>query len=550
MGNIALQESLAGGHARSVTDSNPQERSMQQSLRYAIGLGITLAGLTTIANLKSVFADSDSQSSDWPVAGQNINNWRNQSSEQKITVQNANQLSTKWTFTTGGDVSATPTVSGDAVYFPDWEGNLYAVDRNTGVRLWSRQISEYDGHPGSFSRVSPAVHNGDIIIGDTLSASAAHDGANIVAVNRQTGALHWIAQVDSHLAAVITGSPVVVGDMIFVGVSSNEEGLATNPNYPCCSFRGSVVALDANTGRIFWKRFTTPNNHGNSDGYSGNAVWQPPAVDLNRKLLYVGTGNNYEVPDEVKDCLDRSSESRQSLCFVPDDYFDSAMAIDMQTGVVKWSRRLQGFDIWTVACTRNPNPVSCPVSSSPDYDLGGSGPNLFPDLVGFGQKSGIYWALNPDDGSVVWSSAVGPGATLGGIEWGTATDGKRIYVAITNSGHKPYPLLDGSTITSGAWSALDVKTGKILWQTADPNQALDMGSVSVANGVLYAPSYSGNMHGLDAATGRILWSFQSGGSVLDGPSIVDGTVYWGSGYRHISPGQGNNKVYSFGVAGQ
>ncbi len=521
---------------------------MKQFVRCAMGLVVLLAGILSLANSNfSLFADSDTIQNQWPSMGQNLNNWRNQASEQKISTANVSQLATKWTFTAGGDVSATPTVADDAVYFPDWGGNLNAVDRNTGTVLWTRQISEYNGHPGSISRVSPAVANGDIIIGDTISANAVHNGTNIIAINRQTGALHWIAQVDSHPAAIITGSPVVMGNMIFAGVSSNEEALATNPNYPCCSFRGSVVALDANTGRMFWKRFMLPNNHGNPDGYSGNAVWQPPAIDVNRKLVYIGTGNNYEVPDEVKDCLDRTQQKVPSSCFAADDYFDSALALDMLTGLVKWSRRLQGFDIWTVACTRNPNPVSCPVSSSPDYDLGGSGPNLFPNLVGFGQKSGIYWGLNPDDGSVVWSSVVGPGATLGGIEWGTATDGKRIYVAITNSGHKQYPLLGGSTITWGAWSALDVNTGKILWQTADPNQALDMGSVSVANGVLYAPAYDGNMHALDAATGKILWSFQSGGSVLDGPSIVDGVVYWGSGYRKIPPGMGNNKMYAFSV---
>ncbi len=140
---------------------------------------------------------------------------------------------------------------------------------------------------------------------------------------------------------------------------------------------------------------------------------------------------------------------------------------------------------------------------------------------------------------------MGPGSTLGGIEWGTATDGERIYVAITNADHLSYPLIDGTTVTSGAWSALDPKTGSILWQTADPVGAQDMGSVSVANGVLYAPSTSGNLNALDAATGAVLWTFVSGGTTLDGPSIVDGIVYWGSGYRRI--GTGNNKVYAFAL---
>lgn len=504
----------------------------------------------TIVFLSAAFvarSDSDAASDQWPVAGQNLDNTRSQPNEQRITTVNVATLAPQWVFTTGGDVSATPAVAEDAVYFPDWAGNLFAVRQQNGQLIWSRKISDYDNVSGSLARVTPAVHGDDVIVGDILTTNSAHNGANVMAISRHSGSLRWITQVDKHPAAIITGSPVVLGDIVYVGVSSNEEGLATQPSYPCCSFRGSVVALNANTGQILWQTFTMPDNHGQPDGYSGGAIWQSPAIDVARGVLYIGTGNNYEVPAAVKDCLASSTGSAQASCFAPNDFFDTALALDLRTGRVKWSKRLQGFDVWTVACIRNPNPVSCPVPSSPDFDLGGSGPNLLPNLVGFGQKSGIYWALNPANGDILWSTVVGPGSTLGGIEWGTATDGKRIYVAITNAAHKSYPLIDGTTITWGAWSALDVATGKILWQTADPAQALDMGSVSVANGVVYAPSFSGNMHALDAATGKILWTFASGGSVLDGPSIVNGTVFWGSGYKRIAPGAPNNKVYAFGL---
>jgi len=239
-------------------------------------------------------------------------------------------------------------------------------------------------------------------------------------------------------------------------------------------------------------------------------------------------------------------------CAAANDFFDTALALDLKTGRVKWANKLQGFDTWTVACIlpgggQNPN---CPVPSSPDFDLGGAGPNLVGNIVGFGQKSGIYWALNPDNGKIVWSTPVGPGSSLGGIEWGTATDGKRIYVAIGNKDHLPYTLVpSGEQITWGSWSALDVATGKILWQTADPTPGTtDRGSVSVANGVLYAGSDAGHMYALEAATGNVLWSFQSGGTVIDGPSIVDGVLFWASGYGRIPPGISNNKVFAFHLA--
>ena len=159
-----------------------------------------------------------------------------------------------------------------------------------------------------------------------------------------------------------------------------------------------------------------------------------------------------------------------------DDYFDTALALNLANGTVRWSRRLQGIDTWTVACLSAPPGVNCPLPSSPDYDLGGSGPNLVGNIVGFGQKSGIYWALNPANGDIVWSTIVGPGSTLGGIEWGTATDGSRIYVAITNNNHVSYQLQpNGPTIDWGSWAALDVRDGHVVWQIADPTPGAQNG---------------------------------------------------------------------------
>src|ERR1700741_4798437 len=409
----------------------------------------------------------ESRAGQWRIAGQNLSNTWSQPAEHSISPRNVKDLKPKWVFTTGGDVSATPTVAGDAVYFPDWAGTLFAVNKQSGRLIWSHKISDYDGVSGAISRVSPAVDHDQLIVGDILSSKETHAGANVIAVDRRTGELRWIRNVETHPAAIITGSPVVFDGIVYIGVSSNEESLATNPAYPCCSFRGRIVALDAKNGTLLWKTFDIPDNGGRTDGYSGGAVWQSPAIDPHRGLLYVGTGNNYTAPQSVEDCQNASHSAK---CAAADDFFDSALALELKNGHIRWAKMLQGLDTWTVACIlstgTNPN---CPVPSSPDFDLGGSGPNLLGNIVGFGQKSGIYWALDPDNGHVVWSTPVGPGSSLGGIEWGTATDGKRIYVAIGNSDHLPYTLFpSGQQITWGAWSALDVATGKILWQTADP----------------------------------------------------------------------------------
>jgi polyvinyl alcohol dehydrogenase (cytochrome) len=159
-------------------------------------------------------------------------------------------------------------------------------------------------------------------------------------------------------------------------------------------------------------------------GYSGGAVWQPPVIDAKRGTLFIGTGNNYTAPADVEACENMTPLAN---CEAANDFFDTALALDLKTGQIKWAKKLEGFDTWTVACilSTGPNP-NCPVPTSQDFDLGGAGPNLVGNIVGFGQKSGIYWALNPDNGNVVWCTPVGPGASLGGIEWGTATDGQRI----------------------------------------------------------------------------------------------------------------------------
>jgi polyvinyl alcohol dehydrogenase (cytochrome) len=513
------------------------------------------------------WADQNSRGSgQWLVAGQDLGNSRNQPAEHLIDASNVSTLNLAWTFTTGGSVSATPTVAGNAVYFPDWAGNLYAVEEETGQLIWSHKISEYDGFQTAISRVSPAVHGNELILGDNENPAAAHAGANIMAVDRRTGALMWITNVEAHPAAIITGSPVVYRDVVYVGVSSIEEStLAANPSYPCCTFRGSVVALDANTGAILWKMYDMPDNHGATNQYSGGAIWQPPAIDPARGVLYIGTGNNYTVPASVLACQAQAeaANNTSAVCTPADDYIDTALALDLRTGKVKWAHnvdtpnvgwahRVLNYDNWTIGCKASPPNSNCPTPKGPDFDLGGAGPNLLNHLVGFGQKSGVYWAFDPDDGHVLWNTLVGPGenGTLGGIEWGTATDGKRIYTEIADSGHANYTLVpSGTQINWGSWSALDAKTGKILWQTADPTPgSIDFGAVSVANGVVYAGSQGapGFMYALDAATGTILWSFVSGGSVIDGPSIVGGFVYWGSGY-HI--GTNNNKLYAFAIPG-
>jgi polyvinyl alcohol dehydrogenase (cytochrome) len=285
-------------------------------------------------------------------------------------------------------------------------------------------------------------------------------------------------------------------------------------------------------------------------------------VDTKRHSVYITTGQNYSAPDDVFACLDAvgGDLAVAAACLAPNDYTDAILALDISTGAIKWARRLQSFDVWSLACGNAdfglPQLDICKSPESPDYDVVTA--NLFTvegdddrrDLLGADQKSGVYWALDPDNGDIVWATQVGPGSARGGILWGSATDGKRVYVAAANWESVEVTLTpSGQTTTSGFWNALDARTGAILWQTADPvPNGVDAGMVTIANGVVYAGSMDplGHMYALDAATGAILWQYASGGSVVAGPAVVKGTVYWGSGYAR-GLGTPSNQLYAFAL---
>jgi polyvinyl alcohol dehydrogenase (cytochrome) len=503
---------------------------------------------------------SHSGRSEWPMFGQNTANTAS-GVTLAINSHNVHRLEPKWTFTTAGDVSARAAVVRGGVYFPDWGGQLYRLDSATGAVVWSKNLmSDYGFTPASgstkvVSRTSPAVDRGTVYIGTQATAT----GAYLLAIDTSNGALRWKTQLDTHPLSADTTSPVVLNGVVYLGVSSLEEFAAANPQYPCCSSRGSVVAVNAATGALIWKQFMVP------PGYTGAPVWGSTLVpDPIRGLLYVTTGNNYAVPADpaFAACVGKSTaEDKFTSCLSPDDHIDSVLALDMKSGSVRWSHRLSGADDWTTACIGlTVGQGNCPDPIGLDYDFG-SGTNLFTvatpkgprQILGAGQKSGLYSAFDPGTGRLLWATQVGPGSIGGGIEWGSATDGQRIYVASANFNGEATPAGN-----AGSWVALDPLTGKILWQTADPAKGAGvLGPVTVANGVVYAGSMAGapsaaNMLALDARTGAVLWSFAAGGSVVAGAAIADDTIYWGSGYSNLPiPGwTTNNKFYAFSLDGK
>ncbi len=501
---------------------------------------------------------------DWLSAGNGLTDNHFQPFEFALGRTTVPYLGLKWTFTADGDVEGTPTVSGGSVYFADRGGSVWRVDAATGKTIWKASLPSITGSSASFARVSPAIGDGVIIVGDNTSGT-------VIALSQATGKKVWSTVLATDVGAIITSSPVVAGGRVYLGVASEQETLADFIPGFVVTLRGSIASLDEKTGKIVWQSYMVPPS------YTGGAVWSSNlAIDAGRNALYAVTGNNYSVPSSVAACQTAAGTDPVALdkCLPSTDHLDSIVSLNLATGAVIWGDRFTHADTYTVSC-RKPPPVPpqtpCPSPSGPDTDFG-SAPNLFTikvngvstDVVGAGQKTGTFWTVNRDTGAIIWGTQVGPGGEFGGIEWGTATDGNRIYVALGNTEYVETTLITGQKTNGGFWSALDPTTGKILWETPTtslapkPAQAGSLvppagalaaanGSVSVANGVMYGEDTAGNLDAFDAATGKVLFDYPSGGAGIAAPAISNGTLYWASGY--YLTGATSNKVYAFSLGG-
>jgi polyvinyl alcohol dehydrogenase (cytochrome) len=506
---------------------------------------------------KAPFAPSDA---DWSGWGAGVENTRFQPAARAgIAASDVPRLKVKWVFAYPNTFTANgqPSVVGGRVFVASANRNVYSLDARTGCQYWS------------YESEAP-VRTSITVVSLKGSRPAAFFGdrrGNMYAVDASSGELLWKQKVLHHPRAGITGAPVYFDQHIFVPVTSGEEGAANDPKYECCTARGAVVALDLAGNRV-WQAYSIPeeprvvgkNSSGTPIwGPSGASIWATPTVDLRRQAVYAATGDNFTHPD-----------SKTS---------DAVLAFNMKTGEMLWSRQLLAGDVFSTACV-TVSKAGCPENAGPDYDFGSS-PMLIElangkRLLVIGQKSGMMHALDPDrQGEIVWQTRVGRGGILGGVQWGSATDGKRVYVAVSDVGFKEFVLgRGGSRILDpkigGGLIALDPATGAKIWSTPAPLICADRpncspaqsAAISAIPGAVFSGSLDGHLRGYSAEDGKIIWDFDSArefmavngigkGGSMDGPGpvIAGGMVFVNSGYGNWG-GQPGNVLLAFSVDGK
>jgi len=564
MSNAAILRALETGVMREqAKDLTAQERATVAEYLHSAS-DKTANAASSSAYCSTAATAASSSGSRWNGFGANLANTRFQSKDDAgISASDVPKLRLRWAFSLGDITMARgqPVVVAGRLYAGSAAGKLYSLDAKTGCLYW-----QFDAGAAIRSGVmvgAPAPSAGQaVFFGDAK--------ANAYAVDAASGKLLWKMHVDEHPAALITAAPTLSDGVLYLGVSSLEEFAGAQPNYECCTFRGSVVALEAATGKLIWKTYTvaqppSPTTKTSSGvqrhGPSGEAVWATPTVDLKRNAIYVSTGDNYSDPTT--------------------DTSDAVMALDRATGKILWSRQMTANDAYTVDCEA-PVKTNCPASKGPDFDFGQ--PPILVSLSNgkqalvIGQKSGVAYALDPDQqGKILWQTRIGKGGSLGGSEWGSAADESRMFVALSDIAFKVVkdPANPAGTKIAldpekgGGIFALDLLTGNKIWSAPPPNcggrehcSPAQSAAVSAIPGVVFSGSVDGHFRAYSTSTGEILWDYDSSrdydavngkahGGAIDGggPAIAGGMVYLYSGYNQWG-GVPGNVLLAFSVDGK
>ena len=495
----------------------------------------------------------------WSNWGAGLTNMRFQpAKEAGLKADDLPKLTVKWAFAFPDTtvLRSQPAVYRGRVFAGSQDGSIYALDAETGCVHWTTTVqaevrsgitvAEVDGRPVLF-------------FGDS--------SGYLYGLDASTGKQLWKVSLDEHAATKATSTPVFYQGRLYVGASSLEEALSVAPAYVCCTFRGSVSAVQATDGKVLWKTSMieeTPKPQPKTKrgsaviGPSGVGVWTAPTLDVDHDVMYVTTGDNYSDP--------------------PTAFSDAVVAMQMSTGRILWSKQLTAGDSWNSSCYLA-GKINCPDSDGPDFDFASSAA-LVPLRNGrralvVGQKSGVAYGIDPDRrGEILWQARVGKGGTVGGVEWGGATDGRNFYVALSDvafevalkpgTNDRQYEL---DPKQGGGMFAFRVDNGQRIWQTPPPGcrdrrpcSPAQSAAVTAIPGAVFSGSLDGHLRAYATSNGKIVWDYDTDrefktvngipghGGALDvgGPIVAGGMLFVnsGSGQRNGLPG---NVLLAFAV---
>jgi polyvinyl alcohol dehydrogenase (cytochrome) len=492
----------------------------------------------------------------WNGWSPSLSNTRFQSAAG-LSLDQVRSLKLKWAFGYEGDVNsfAQPAILDGQLFVGSASGLVHALDAKSGCIKWQYQA---DGPVRTAMLVAPNGSKHSLLFSDQTGL--------FYAVEAESGKLLWKRRPEVHEATKLTGAPVAYEGVVYVPAASWEENRALNPKYECCTFRGSVTAYRIKDGMELWKAWAipeTPRVTGKTKdgvttwGPSGAGIWSAPTLDAKRRVLYVGTGNNYSSLPEMGAV----------------DHSDAVLAFDLETGKIRWTSQVTPGDIFNGGCS---NAKNCP---GPDFDFGASVVlEKLPDgkdILIAGQKSGMVYGLDPDaQGKVIWKTRVGKGGTNGGVQWGMASDGQRVYAAVSDLARirkadadplDPRPNA-ADPKQGGGLTAVRISDGEKAWFAAPATCAADQpvcspaqpAAVTAIAGAVFSGSVDGHIRAFSGEDGKVLWDFDTAqtwptvngvfarGGSMDGPGAVvaGGMVYVNSGYAR-NGGMAGNVLLAF-----
>lgn len=434
-----------------------------------------------------------------------------------------------------------PAVAGGSIFVGSQSGLVYAFDLETGCTRWQFMASAEVRNAMIVAPWDPVDEEADPLLyfGDV--------SGNQYAISAITGELRWRKRMDDHGVATLTAASTLIDEVLYVPISSLEEGAAISADYPCCTFRGAVAALDAGTGEERWRRYFIPpakeqatNDAGKTlYGPSGVPVWAGMSVDDD--LLFVATGDDY------------TGEGSGAS--------DSVIALNRHSGEVVWVAQARAGDVWNASC-EYAGKINCPDDNGPDWDYG-AGPVVAVGKSGrkmllAGDKGGLVVGLDPLSGKVRWRNKVGRGGVVAGINFGLAAHAGKVFVPISD-------VPDGRTYDEPAKPglyALDIDTGEFIWKA--PAEDVCNGragcfpgysaAITVLDDYVLAGSNDGYLRAFDSATGVIVWEYDTtqsvdavgdriarGGSIGGGqaPIVIGDRIILNSGYAFSGKMPGN-----------